>query len=393
MGASPKCKQCATGSVVDDVDRAELAGGKLPQERQLVVVRSRLAEQKPTARRCAYAHAAYTAARMHRRVRTAPSVVLEPAMASPVMKSFDLLLRAVAVKEVTVTFSGESGAGKEVMARRLHELSPRRGGPFIPINCAAIPEALVESELFGHERGAYTGATERATGKVEVAAGGTLFLDEIAEMPLALQAKMLRFLETRCYMRVGGTKKLEADVRLVLATLRPLEQEVKAGRFRADLYYRIQGIVLEVPPLRERRRDIPLLLDSFIAQLSAIHDTTPPQFVRSARTALSAYDWPGNVRELRNVVELLCILRDGKVVREQDLPSVIRDGRRDRRPDGRPDGRPEHGDGLVIPANRSLEESIDLVIGAALATEHGNLTRAAQRLKISVRTLQRRAKR
>ena len=304
-------------------------------------------------------------------------------MASPVMRSFDRLLRAVAVKEVTVTFAGESGSGKEVMARRLHEISPRRGGPFVPINCAAIPEALFESELFGHERGAYTGANERTVGKIEVANGGTLFFDEIAEMPLGLQAKMLRFLETRRYMRVGGTKKIEADVRLVLATLRPLEQEVRAGRFRPDLYYRIQGIVLEVPPLRDRRRDIPALLDAFIAQLSAIHDVEPPTFVRSTRATLVAYDWPGNVRELRNVVELLCILREGKAVRVQDLPLGMRDGRAEQGP---------REETLVVPITRRLDEIIDLVIDAAIRVERGNLTRAAQRLGVSVRTLQRRAK-
>ena len=303
-------------------------------------------------------------------------------MASPVIKSFDRFLRAVAVKEVTVTFTGESGSGKEVMARRLHELSPRRGGPFVPINCAAIPEALFESELFGHERGAYTGATERAVGKVESASGGTLFLDEIAEMPLSLQVKLLRFLETRRYMRVGGAKKIEADVRLVIATLRPLEQEVRGGRFRADLYYRIQGIVLDVPALRDRRRDIPVLLDAFIAQLSAIHDVEPPTFVRSARAALVAYDWPGNVRELRNVVERMCILREGKPVRVRDLPPAIQSGRTDR----------GTHDTLEIPRNRRLEEIIDLVIDAAIAAERGNLTRAAQQLGVSVRTLQRRAK-
>src|SRR5262245_8149086 len=147
-------------------------------------------------------------------------------MLSPVMRSFDRVLRAVAVKEVVVTLVGESGSGKEVMARRLHELSPRREGPFVPINCAAIPETLFESEFFGHERGAYTGAVDRGIGRVEMARGGTLFLDEVAEMSLGLQAKLLRFLETRRYMRVGGTKKLDADVRLVLATLRPLEHEV-----------------------------------------------------------------------------------------------------------------------------------------------------------------------
>ena len=282
-----------------------------------------------------------------------------------------------------MTFTGESGSGKEIMARRLHETSPRRGGPFIPINCAAIPEALFESEVFGHERGAYTGANERSVGKIEAANGGTLFLDEIAEMPTSLQAKLLRFLETRRYMRVGGNKKIQADVRLVLATLRPLEQEVRAGRFRADLYYRIQGIVLEVPPLRDRRRDIPALLDAFIAQLSAIHDVVPPTFVRSTRATLLAYDWPGNVRELRNVVELLCILREGKPVRVQDLPLVIRNGRGDQGADG---------DNLIIPNNRRLEEVIDLVIDSAIRAERGNLTRAALRLGVSVRTLQRRAR-
>jgi len=320
---------------------------------------------------------------MSKRPRS-PSVVLEPVMASPVMRSFDRFLRAVGVKEVTVTFTGETGTGKDVMARRLHELSPRHGGPFIPINCAAIPEALFESELFGHERGAYTGANERSTGKIEAANGGTLFLDEIAEMPLALQAKMLRFLETRRYMRVGGSRKIDADVRLVLATLRPLEHEVRSGRFRPDLYYRIQGIVLEVPPLRERRRDIPLLLDAFIAQLSAIHDVEPPRFVRSARVALTSYDWPGNVRELRNIVEMLCILREGRAVRVQDLPPNLRQRRTD--PGAQLDS-------LAVPMTRPLDEIIDLVIDAAINAEHGNLTRAAQRLKVSVRTLQRRARR
>jgi DNA-binding NtrC family response regulator len=304
-------------------------------------------------------------------------------MASPVMRAFDRVLRAVAVKEVVVTFVGESGSGKEVMARRLHETSPRSKGPFIPINCAAIPETLFESEFFGHERGAYTGAVARNIGRVEMACGGTLFLDEIAEMPLALQAKLLRFLETHRYMRVGGTAKLEADVRLVLATLRPLEQEVAAGRFRGDLYYRIQGIVLTVPPLRERQRDVPALLDAFTKQLSALHDVEPPTLSRSARAALLGYDWPGNVRELRNVVELLCILRAGKTVRAQDLPPSLlaRAGRESSSPDT-----------LLVRLDRSLEEIVDQVLDGVIAAERGNLTRAAKRLGISVRTLQRRAR-
>ena len=167
------------------------------------------------------------------------------------MRRLDRVLEAIAAKDVAVSLVGESGTGKEVLARRIHELSHRARGPFVPINCAAIPEALFESELFGHERGAFTGAHERAKGKVEAAEGGTLFLDEIGEMPLGMQAKLLRFLENRRFMRVGGTSKIQADVRLLFATLRPLEQEVRAGRFRADLFYRIQGIPIPVPPLRE----------------------------------------------------------------------------------------------------------------------------------------------
>ena len=295
------------------------------------------------------------------------------------MRELDRVLRAVAPKHVTVTFVGESGSGKEVMARRLHDLSPRRAGPFVPINCTAIPEALFESELFGHERGAFTGATERGEGKVQMATGGTLFLDEVAEMPLTLQPKLLRFLETHRFMRVGGTKKLEVDVRVVLATLRPLEEEVRAGRFRADLFYRIQAIVLAVPPLRERRRDIPALIDAFVAQLSAIHDCEPPRLTRSARAALLAYDWPGNVRQLRNVIELVTILRAGQTVRLQDLPPGL--------------GRPGGGTGggvLAIDVDRPLAAIIDDVIEHVIAAEQGNLTRAAKRLGISIRTLQRR---
>jgi len=299
-------------------------------------------------------------------------------MASPVMRELDRMLRAVAAKDVTVTLVGESGAGKEVMARRLHDLSPRRGGPFVPINCAAIPDALFESELFGHERGAFTGATERSEGKIEMAAGGTLFLDEVAEMPLALQPKLLRFLETHRFMRVGGTKKLDVDVRVVLATLRPLEEEVRAGRFRADLFYRIQAIVLTVPPLRERRRDIPALIDAFAAQLAAIHDCDLPKLTRGARAVLLAHDWPGNVRQLRNVIEFVTILRAGRPVRVQDLPPGLNRASS------------SAGDTLAVDLGQPLEAIVDRVIEHVVAAEQGNLTRAARRLGVSVRTLQRR---
>jgi DNA-binding NtrC family response regulator len=308
-------------------------------------------------------------------------VVFEPVTASPVMRAFDRVLRAVAAKEVTVTFEGESGAGKEVMARRLHDLSPRRGGPFVPINCAAIPEALFESELFGHERGAFTGANARGLGKVEMARGGTLFLDEVAEMPLSLQPKLLRFLESHRFMRVGGTKKLEVDARVVVATLRSLEHEVRSGRFREDLYYRIQGIVLAVPPLRERRRDIPVLIESFLAQLSAIHSCPPPRLTRAVRSLLIAHDWPGNVRQLRNVLELATILRSGKPLRVQDLPPGFDTAARTvTATDGM----------LVIDASRSLADIIEQVTDHVIAEENGSLPRAARRLGVSIRTLQRR---
>jgi DNA-binding NtrC family response regulator len=298
------------------------------------------------------------------------------------MRTFDRLLQAIAAKDVTVTFVGESGSGKEVMARRLHDLSPRRSGPFVPINCAAIPDTLFESELFGHERGAFTGAVERRPGNVEIASGGTLFLDEVAEMPLTAQPKLLRFLETHRFMRVGGTKKLQVDARVVVATLRPLEEEVRCGRFREDLYYRIQGVTLRVPALRERRRDIPMLIDAFVRQLSAIHSCTPPRLARAARAALLAHDWPGNVRQLRNVIELVTILRSGKPVRIQDLPPGF-----DRIADGI---EPVSETTLTLDLGQSLADMIDHIVRHVIAIEHGDLVRAARRLGVSLRTLQRR---
>jgi transcriptional regulator with PAS, ATPase and Fis domain len=286
---------------------------------------------------------------------------------------------------VVITLIGESGTGKEILARRIHELSARRRGPFVPINCAAIPETLFESELYGHERGAFTGAVDRAKGKIEAAGGGTLFLDEIGEMPLAMQAKLLRFLENRRFMRVGGTTKLEADVRLVFATLRSLDEEVRAGRFRADLYYRIQGIVLQVPPLRARRADLPLLIDQFTRELSARHGTTPPRLTRSARAALAAYPWPGNVRELRNVIETLCLLRAGKAIHVRDLPDALR------RQGAETRNQPAAS--VTLALDQSLNAMVEEIIETIVVLENGNRTRAAERLGISVRTIQRHAAR
>jgi transcriptional regulator with PAS, ATPase and Fis domain len=302
------------------------------------------------------------------------------------MRAADRLVRAVAPKDVTLTLVGESGSGKEVLARRAHDLSARRRGPFVPINCAAIPDALFESELFGHERGAFTGASELAKGKVEAAERGTLFLDEIGEMPMAMQAKLLRFLENRRFMRVGGATKLEADVRLIFATLRPLEEEVRAGRFRADLFYRIQGIMLRIPPLRERRADIGPLLGQFVAELSARHGVRPPRIGRRAKSALVLYDWPGNVRELRNFVEAMCLLREGKAVRPADLPEGIRAKALGERADGAAAAATERGPSA---AAGTLDEIIRRAVESAVLECGGDKARASARLGISVRTLQR----
>jgi DNA-binding NtrC family response regulator len=317
-------------------------------------------------------------------------VVFDPVIVSGAMKQLDRIVRAIASKDVTVTLVGESGTGKEVLARRLHELSARRGGPFVPINCAAIPESLFESELFGHEKGAFTGASERARGKLEAAAGGTLFLDEIGEMPLGVQAKLLRFLEGRRFMRVGGSVKISVDTRLVCATLRPIDEEVKAGRFRADLFYRIQGISLKVPPLRERRGDIGPLLRQFLAEMSARHGVRPPRIARAAVAALRAHDWPGNVRELRNVVELLCLLREGRVARVRDLPESLRQA-----PAGsQPQEALAMDRGVIeVSIDQPLDLTIDQIFAAALAVEGGNRSRAASRLGVSLRTMQRYAAR
>jgi transcriptional regulator with PAS, ATPase and Fis domain len=296
------------------------------------------------------------------------------------MKALDRVVRRVAPKDVTITLIGESGTGKEVLAKRVHDLSGRRAGAFIPINCAAIPDTLFESELFGHERGAFTGASERVIGKVEAADGGTLFLDEIGEMPLAMQAKLLRFLENHRFMRVGGTKKIQVDTRLVFATLRPLEDDVKAGRFRGDLFYRIQGITLSVPPLRERPHDIGALLDHFVAELSTLHAVQRPRFSRKARTLLLAHDWPGNVRELRNVVESMCLLREGRSVRAADLPAAIANAPRTA----------EHAvaDRITLPIG-DLESMVGEIVGHVLRATHANKSEAARKLGVSVRTLQR----
>jgi len=241
----------------------------------------------------------------------------------------EVLARVVQIAPVsaTVLILGESGTGKELVARGLHALSPRRHRPFIAVNVAALPETLLESELFGHEKGAFTGAVATRKGLFELAHGGTIFLDEIGEMPLATQTKLLRVLEERAFRRVGGEDAIRVDVRVVAATNRDLRDQVDQGAFRRDLYHRLNVLRIDLPPLRERRADIPRLIDRFIREFSAEHDRpfmgVDPEAVR----LLTEYDWPGNVRELRNLVESMVVLAPGRVIRPEDIPPEVRYGR------------------------------------------------------------------
>lgn len=233
------------------------------------------------------------------------------------------LIEQVAKSDATVLILGESGTGKEVVARNLHYHSSRRSKPFVPINCGAIPAELLESELFGHEKGAFTGAISARQGRFEMAEGGTLFLDEIGDMPMSMQVKLLRVLQERTFERVGGTKQIEADVRIVAATHRNLEEMIQEEKFREDLYYRLQVFPIEMPPLRDRVDDIPLLINELIARLE--HENRGSvRFTPSAVMALCQYRWPGNVRELSNLIERMVIMHPYGVVDVQDLPEKFR---------------------------------------------------------------------
>jgi two-component system, NtrC family, response regulator AtoC len=222
-------------------------------------------------------------------------------------------VRMAAERETTILLLGESGAGKDFMARYIHDHSKRVNGPFFAINCAAVASELAESELFGHERGAFTGAHGRKRGLLELAEGGTLLLNEIGELSLALQAKLLSFLDTRQFTRVGGEKNISVNARLITATNRHLEKEVEAGRFRQDLYYRLNVISITVPPLRDRREDIPILVREIVSRLRAeLQLAEMPEIDQTTMNTLTNYDWPGNVRELRNVLERALMLSDGQ---------------------------------------------------------------------------------
>jgi DNA-binding NtrC family response regulator len=226
----------------------------------------------------------------------------------------------------TVLVEGESGTGKELVARAIHRLGPRRAKPFIAVNVGALPETLLESELFGHEKGAFTGAAERRIGRFELAHTGTLFLDEIGDVPLATQVKLLRVLEEREITRVGGTQAIPVDVRVITATNNPLREGVEEGRFRADLYYRLNVLSIYLPPLRDRREDIPILVRQFITELSRQHDRPFKGISPEALEKLVQYEWPGNVRELRNLVESMVVLAPGREIGPADIPRQIREG-------------------------------------------------------------------
>jgi len=226
----------------------------------------------------------------------------------------------------TVLVTGESGTGKELVARALHSLSPRKHRPFIAVNVAALPDTLLESELFGHEKGAFTGAVDARRGLFELADRGSIFLDEIGEMPMATQTKLLRVLEQREFLRVGGEKPIRVDVRIIAATNQELRSQVALGEFRRDLYYRLNVLRIELPPLRERREDIPLLVRGFIREVSAYHDRPFVGISPEAMEILMDHQWPGNVRELRNLVESMVVLAPGKVIRPEDIPDEIRRG-------------------------------------------------------------------
>jgi DNA-binding NtrC family response regulator len=247
--------------------------------------------------------------------------------ASSAMQRVRSLIEKVADTDATILVRGESGTGKELVAREIHERSAtRKGGAFVAVNCAALPSELIESELFGHEKGAFTGAAARRRGKFEQADGGTLFLDEIGDMSANVQAKLLRALEERRIERLGGMESIPVNVRIVSATHRPLEQEIAAGNFRTDLFYRLRVVTIEIAPLRERREDIPLLSETF-ARLAAERYGSPARSIaNSALRLLVAYDWPGNVRELRNTIDRAVILAEGDELTARDLPEEIRAG-------------------------------------------------------------------
>lgn len=297
---------------------------------------------------------------------------------SPQMQAIFKTITKIAEYKTTALITGESGVGKELVARALHHKSSRRGGPFLAVNCGAIPEPLLESELFGYRRGAFTDAVVDRAGLFEQANGGTLLLDEVGELPLSLQVKLLRVLQEETIRRLGDTKDLKIDVRILAATHRDLAAETQAGRFREDLYYRINVLPIHIPPLRERREDIPILLDHFLARNNARFNTQIRGIDPEARRLLLEYAWPGNVREMENTIERAMVLTERDTLGADDLPERVREAR---------DPVQMHltsGELSIKKTARIIEE---ILIRRALTKTKGNRTRAAEVLEISHRAL------
>ncbi len=307
----------------------------------------------------------------------------------PHMHDVFKLMRKACESEITVCILGESGTGKELVARALHSNGPRSDKPFQVINCAAIPHALLESELFGHEKGSFTGATGRKIGKFEAANGGTLFLDEIGDMDLMLQAKVLRAIQEHEFERVGGTETIHVDVRIVCATNADLQEAIQARRFREDLYYRISAFPIMLPPLRDRRGDILMLAETFLKRASERHGKRVSTLARNAMEAMIAYPWPGNIRELESTVERAVILADGDTIYVRDLPIAVR--QYGELPDAKQTS--ENMKDFFDPTkNRTvlpLEEVKRIVVHHALDACGGNISEAAQKLDISRSTMYR----
>ncbi|MFW6337263.1 MAG: sigma-54-dependent transcriptional regulator [Phycisphaeraceae bacterium] len=300
---------------------------------------------------------------------------------SPPMRSLIARMRQIAPSPIPVLITGESGTGKELVAQAIHNNSKRKEKQFVPLNCAGLSESILEDELFGHVRGAFTGAEKDRQGRFEYAHGGTLFLDEIGDMPATMQAKLLRVLQSGEVVRLGSNETRHVDVRLVAATNRDLTKLVKDGTFREDLYFRIKGVELPLPPLRERREDVPLLVRHYLAQFAQQQDRTVPQVAEDAMQQLMAYDWPGNVRQLMNATQNMLILAEGDRVEPRHLPPEVAE---------RQAG--EGGGEGHVPSGMSLDQLEKQAIRNALRIHAGNREAAAKMLGIGERTLYRKLK-
>ena len=298
---------------------------------------------------------------------------------SAVMKHMFKLLNQVASSNATVILYGETGTGKEIASKTIHDLSERKEKPFIKVNCAAIPEALLESELFGYEKGAFTGAVIRKPGRFELADGGSIFLDEIGDMPLNVQAKLLRVLQEREFERLGGIKTIKVDVRIIAATNKNLESLVKQGAFREDLYYRLNVVPIEIPPLRKRKEDIPALVEHFLLKSSSISKNTPKKINDDVMQRLINYEWPGNIRELENIIERCVVVTVGNLITLEDLPDDI--------------AKCDVENGDCLTKANTLDETVDNAEKSAIIKVlrecDGNRTHASERLGISRRSLHR----